>query len=115
MQQNSLPVLCFTCIAILVLATSCRKKTSSFPKDDLRYFTDLLEADMDNDDVLSVLGEPKVDLNAEWAAEDGLHIYQYPLGDSTYVRIGVTDKLNYACVVDEHNNLLEDIIIPGAE
>lgn len=115
MQRNSLPVLCFIFIAVMALLTSCKKKTSQFPKDDLRYFTDLLEADMDNEDVLSVLGEPMVDINAEWAAEDGLHIYQYPLEDSTYVRIGVTDKLNYACIVDENNNLLEDIILRGAE
>ena len=89
---------------------SCKKK-SSYLKDDVKYFQDLLTADMDHDDLVEVFGKPPVDLNAEWAATDGLHIYQYPLYDSTYVRIGYTDKIAYACLVDDSSNLVQDILV----
>jgi len=97
-------------VAMLIGAGSCKKK-SSFLKDDLRYFQDLLTPDMDHDDLVEVFGEPPVDLNAEWAASDGLHIYQYPLYDSTFVRIGYTDKIAYACLVDDSSNLVQDILV----
>lgn len=98
-----------TSTAVFLLA-SC-KKTSSYLKDDIRYFQELLSADMDYNDLLSTFGEPTADINAEWADADGLHIYQYALYDSTFVRIGFTDKIEYACLVDDHNNLIEDILI----
>ncbi|MEJ1241795.1 hypothetical protein WBG78_26860 [Chryseolinea sp. T2] len=99
---------------LFLVSVSC-KKTSSFPKDDIRYFQDLLEADMASDEVIEVLGAPAIDLNAEWAASDGLHIYQYPLNDTTSVRIGVADRLTYVCTVDKKDNLVEDIMFFDAK
>ena len=96
--------------ALLATFSSCKKK-SSFLKDDLRYFQDLLTADMDYDDLVSEFGEPPVDLNALHADSDGLHIYQYPLYDSTFVRIGYTVKIEYVCLVDDRSNLIRDILV----
>ena len=98
---------------VFLLSVSC-KKTSSFPKDDIRYFQDLLEADMTSEEVIDALGAPSIDLNAEYAASDGLHIYQYPLNDTTSVRIGITDRLTYVCTVDAKDNLVEDIMFLNA-
>ena len=98
---------------LFLLFVSC-KKTSSFPKDDIRYFQDLLEADMTSEEVIEALGAPSIDLNAESAASDGLHIYQYPLNDTTSVRIGVTERLTYVCTVDAKDNLVEDIMFLDA-
>jgi hypothetical protein len=110
MPRNQIHPVSLIAVAMLfILVASCKKK-SSFPKDDIRYFKDLLEAGMDNGDVLDALGEPTTDLNKEFASQDGLHIYQYQLSDSSFVRIGVTDQIKYACLVDIQDNLLEDII-----
>ena len=97
--------------AILLSITVCCKKESKFAKDDMRYFTDLLKAGMDSEDVINALGEPTIDLNKESAYQDGLHIYQYTLSDSSFVRIGVTDKITYACLVDSRNNYLEELVL----
>jgi hypothetical protein len=93
---------------ILGLGVSCKKK-SSWLKDDIRYFKDMLTADMDYDDLVEEFGEP-VDLNAAFAESDGLHVYQYPLYDTTFVRIGYRDKIVYVCLVDDRNNVVEDIL-----
>lgn len=89
---------------------SCSKQDRC-PQDDLPCYVKYLHADMDYDDMVDYFGEPPVLLNAENADHEGLHIYQYPLPDSTFVRIGFTDRLVYACHVDERNNIVEDIIV----
>lgn len=98
-------------ISILVVSGWSCKKKSSYLKDDLRYFQDLLTTDMDYDDLVDTFGEPPVDLNAEWAGTDGLHIYQYALYDTTFVRIGYTSKIAYACLVDDSSNVIQDILL----
>ncbi|HTF18230.1 MAG TPA: hypothetical protein VK658_09175 [Chryseolinea sp.] len=95
--------------ALAVTSSSCKKK-DNFLKDDRRYFQEMLRVDMDYSDLVNAFGEPPVDLNAEWAGADGLHIYQYPLMDSTFVRIGYTSKIEYACLVDDRSNLVEDML-----
>lgn len=93
-----------------ILAVACRKPETLL-RDDIAYFRKYLEADMDYDDIVEAFGAPPEDLNAGFAATDGLHLYQYPLYDSTFVRIGFTDKIEYACLVDANQNLVEDIIV----
>lgn len=94
----------------LILAVACRKP-QTLPRDDVAYFKKYLVADMDYGDLVHEFGLPPEDLNADFAAADGLHMYQYPLHDSTFVRIGFTDKIEYACLVDANQNLVEDIIV----
>ena len=96
---------------LVVLGVSCSDSSSS--KDDVEYFQDNLQSDMSYADLVAAFGEPTVDLNAASADHDGLHIYQYALVDSTFVRIGYTDKIVYACLVDDRSNLIEDIIVKG--
>jgi hypothetical protein len=109
--MNLSSIVALLLISMLIVAGWSCKKKSNFLKDDPQYFRDLLTADMDHDDLVEVFGEPPVDLNAEWAATDGLHIYQYPLYDSTFVRIGYTDKIAYACLVDDSSNVVQDILV----
>src|SRR4051794_21527378 len=95
----------------IILALGACKKREMYLKDDVLYFREHLSADMDYDDIVDAFGIPPEDLNAATAEVDGLHIYQYPLMDSAFVRIGFTKTLEYACLVDQHNNLLEDVIV----
>ena len=98
-------------ILILFAIGGCKKK-ETYLKDDKAYFQEHLRADMDYNDLVETFGVPPVDLNAATADEaDGLHIYQYPLYDSTFLRIGFTNRMEYACWVDERNNLIEDVIV----
>ena len=99
-----------TASALVVLGNSCKKKSVSFTKDDIQYFQENLQFDMKYSELVAKFGEP-TDLNAAFAGQDGLHIYQYTLADSTFVRIGYTDKIVYACVVDDGSNLIEDLIV----
>ena len=100
--------------SVIALGVACTKKKSSWLKDDIRYFQEMLRADMDYDEIVEVFGMP-VDLNEEFSAKDGLHIYQYPLYDTTFVRIGYSDKIVYACLVDDRNNIVRDIIAINQE
>jgi hypothetical protein len=95
---------------ILLGVGSCRKK-GPYRKRDLTYFREHLKSDMDYNDVVDEFGTPPQFLNEETADNDGLYIYQYPLLDSTFVRIGFTDKIVYACWVDKHSNLVEDVVV----
>lgn len=95
--------------AATCLAVSCRERDTPL-KDDVAYFRKYLEPDMNYDDLVKEFGEPAKDINAEWSSQDGLHIYEYPLWDSTSVRIGYRERIVYAVIVDERMNLLEDII-----
>ncbi len=65
---------------------------------------------MDYGDLVDEFGEPARDINSDWSSQDGLHIYEYALGDSTSVRIGFIERIVYAVIVDDRMNLLEDII-----
>lgn len=105
----------FGCLLLSVLFLAACKKTSKFLKDDVGYFRDMLRADMDHNDIVEYFGTPPEDLNAAYASEDGLHIYQYPLHDSTFVRIGFTTKMEYACLVDANANIYEDLIVIARE
>ena len=95
---------------ILFTSGACKKK-EIYLEDDVRYFRQHLKASMDYDDIVESFGEPPIDLNAANAEADGLHIYQYPIMDSAFVRIGFTDRMAYACLVDHRNNLIEDVIV----
>ena len=87
------------------------KKREGYLKDDISYFREHLKPEMDYDDIIEEFGVPPVDLNAASAESDGLHIYQYPLYDSTFIRIGYTRRMEYACWVDYQNNLVEDVVV----
>lgn len=103
------------CLLLSVLFLAACKKKSKFLRDDVRYFREMLRADMDYDDIVEYFGTPPEDLNAAYAAEDGLHIYQYPLYDTTFVRIGFTTKMEYACLADTNANIYEDLIVIAHE
>lgn len=96
-------------VVLLLLGASC-KKNNKYLQDDIAYFREHLDADMTYDDLVRVFGEPAIDLNAAMADSDGLHMYQYALLDSTFVRIGYRSRIEYACLIDSLNNIVEDII-----
>jgi len=89
---------------------ACKEAGEKYLKDDIRYFQEHVEADMDYDDIVDQFGIPPIDLNEATAESNGLHIYQYPLMDTTYCRIGYLDKIIYVCQVDSNQNILSDVI-----
>lgn len=101
-------------VACLLIGASCKKK-NKYLQDDIAYFREYLDADMTYDDLVRVFGEPAIDLNAARADSDGLHMYQYALLDSTFVRIGYRRRIEYACLVDSLNNVVEDIILVNSD
>lgn len=102
-------VLCLFFFLLIALG-ACKKKVA-FLQDDVQFFKQQLTPDMDYDDIVEAFGSPPVDLNAANAEVDGLHIYQYPLMDSMFIRIGFTNKIEYACTADQRNNLVEDVLV----
>lgn len=93
---------------VVLLLAACKRE--SYLKDDPRYFQKHLTADMNYEQLVEAFGTPASEVNDSLPTGRGMHLYQYMLYDSTIVRIGFTTKIEYACLVDERNNLLEDLL-----
>jgi hypothetical protein len=59
---------------------------------------------MTYDSIVAKFGEPSNDIGS------GIHIYVYPLTDSTEIWIGYTDKILYARHVDKNGQIINTII-----
>lgn len=67
------------------------------------YFADNLKPDMTYEKITKTFGTPARDIGS------GIHIYVYPLTDSTEIWIGFTDKIMYAKQVDKNRNVIKTI------
>lgn len=87
----------------VVLLFGCSQRREA-PAGSLDYFRQNLTAGMDISEIKETFGETKVLTNPT------VSVYKYHLVDSTEVWIGYTDKIVYACFVDERHNLVEDLV-----
>ncbi|MEO5980160.1 MAG: hypothetical protein ABIS36_25110 [Chryseolinea sp.] len=87
--------------SVMVLCSCSRNKA---PEGSLDYFRQHLKADMDINDIKESFGE------TEKLEDPGRTVYKYHLVDSTEVWIGFTEKMAFACFVDENHNLTEDLV-----
>jgi hypothetical protein len=67
-------------------------------------FQKYLKADMDYNAITAKFGLPSQDVGS------GIHIYVYPLADSTEVWIGYANRIIYARHVDKNRVVLDTII-----
>jgi hypothetical protein len=91
-------------IAIVTIITACAQADDQRLNPTLENFQAHLKADMAYPAMVSKFGSPSKDIGS------GIHIYVYPLSDSTEVWIGYSDKLLYARQVDAQGHELLRII-----
>jgi hypothetical protein len=94
----------------LILFISCAKQNDVnnqkivVDKQSISYFADNLKADMNYDTIVATFGAPSKDTGS------GIHIYVYPLSDSTEIWIGYANKILYARQVDGNHQVIKTLI-----
>jgi len=95
----------------LILFISCTKQNDVnnqkgvVDKHSISYFVENLKPEMNYDAIVATFGAPSNDTGS------GIHIYVYPLSDSTEVWIGyAANKILYARQVDSNHQVLKTLI-----
>lgn len=95
----------YLCSFFLLVILSCSKeKNTTNQGSTYSYFANNLKSDMTYDSIVAIFGAPSKDIGS------GIHIYVYPLNDSTEVWIGYADKIIYARHMDINQQVIEIII-----
>lgn len=93
------------CLCIMsALLYSCTGPPSDHRQLSYSFFQENLQNEMDYDSMVRKFGLPVKDLGR------GIHIYVYPLPDSTEMWIGFTDKIIYARRMDNRGQVMETLI-----
>ncbi len=87
----------FLSFLILLFTNSCVQE-HTVKKNTYSDFSEKLKPDMTFEAIVQKFGEPLKDIGS------GLHIYVYPLADSTEIWIGFSDRIMYAIQVDKDQN-----------
>lgn len=92
-------------LTIFLLVTLSCSENKNLDHGELTYsdFQYRLKMDMNFDAIVSIFGNPSKD------AGSGIHIYVYPLIDSSEIWIGYTDRIMYVKRVDKDQQLIENL------
>jgi hypothetical protein len=88
---------------LLVLLSCSENKNSDSGALTYSEFQNKLKLNMNYDALISSFGDPSKD------AGSGIHIYVFPMIDSTEIWIGYTDRILYARRVDKDHQFLENV------
>jgi len=90
---------------VLIIATACSSHDKTLIHNKtISDFQNNLKSEDTYDTLLKKFGSPSKDIGS------GIHIYVYPLRDSTEVWIGYTDKILYARQVNKEGKILKELI-----
>lgn len=76
---------------------------SSVKGNTYSEFSEKLKPGMTYEEIVQQFGEPLKDIGS------GLHIYVYPLSDSTAIWIGYSDKIMYTIQVDKQQKVIKKL------
>ena len=92
-------------ISLFLLVTLSCSENKKLDRVELTYseFQNKLKLNMNYDSIVSIFGDPSKD------AGSGIHIYVYPLNDSSEIWIGYTDRIMYVKRVDKDQQFIENL------